>query len=459
MKLWHKLSLVCGSILTVVILLCTAVQLHITSENLLNLTTQRVIEKQQVLADSFREMVNYYSSTEDSPIVRNSLANYCFNIFADDSGVLILDGETLHSDTTISPAEFLPLKNIDSQKQYSGIIDERNYFIVGSGVDLMLAGMPLCFIYVVEDISAVYTQIQQMIVQFLCIGLAAVLLGLLFVVLLVRRSLAPLENLRKTASNIADGNYSQRATVNSQDEIGVLAQNFNAMAEAVETHIEKLTDTAEKQRLFVGAVTHEFKTPLTGILLNADNLKNTYMSEEKQLEALSSIQDQGKWLERLVQKMLKLITVNQDISLKPFSISQLLERVRESSQGILEQRDVILDIQQDDFIIVGDIDLLQSALLNLVDNGSKASLAGGHIVIEASNNIIEVRDFGYGIPREILSHITEPFYIADRSRSKKQGGVGLGLALVQEIVEAHGARLEIESDLGHGTSIRIHFQS
>lgn len=458
MKLHYKISLVCGAILAAVILLCTAVQLHTTSQNLLVMAAERACEKQRVLADSFREMVNYYGSEDDSPAVRRSLMSYCFKRFADGRGVLIADGEVLCGDVGFSPADYLPLGYREGQKHCAAIIGGKQYNIVGSSVDLAQSAAPLCLVFVAEDISDVYAQIASLRAQFLCIGILGLVLGLILVVLLVRRALAPLGALRQTAADIAGGDYGGRADIHTRDEVGALAQSFNAMAEAVQGRIDELTETAERQRLFIGAVSHEFKTPLTGILLNADNLQNAYMAEDEEAEALSAIHSQAAWLEALVQKMLKLITVRQDISVDVFPASRLLERVRESTRGILAGRNINLEIRQTDFEISGDIDLLQSALVNIVDNAAKATADGGEIEISAQGGTITVKDHGHGIAPESLARITEPFYTPDKSRSRRLGGVGLGLALVREIAEAHGAELEIESAPGAGTSVSIIFE-
>ena len=101
---------------------------------------------------------------------------------------------------------------------------------------------------------------------------------------------------------------------------------------------------------------------------------------------------------------------------------------------------------------------MQDVLVNLVDNASKASREGQTVTLSAGETGFAVRDQGCGIPQEEIGRITEPFYMVDRSRSKKLGGVGLGLALVKEIVQAHGGRLEIESTVGEGTTVRVLLQ-
>ena len=312
--------------------------------------------------------------------------------------------------------------------------------------------------YVVEDITGVYESITRMVWRFALIGGVGILLGFVLIGLLVRRSMQPLAVLKTAAGRIAAGGYGERATVLSKDEVGALANDFNRMAEAVENHIGELTETAERQRLFISGVTHEFKTPLTTVILNADTLQNAYMDEEERQTALSYIERQCKWLERITQKLLKLITLKQDIELKPSSVPQLFERVEESMAETLRQRDTRLISECKLNTLSMDADLMQSVLINLVDNASKASAPGQAVTMRAYDDVIEVSDNGIGIPESELARITEPFYVVDKSRSKKLGGSGLGLALVKEIVNAHGAALEIESSVGVGTTIRVRFK-
>ena len=230
------------------------------------------------------------------------------------------------------------------------------------------------------------------------------------------------------------------------------------MAASVEQKISELTETAERQRLFIGGVTHEFKTPLTALLLNADSLQNTYLDEEERIAALSQIEHQARWLEQLVQKLLRLITLEQKPELQAVQVPELLERVKESTAEALAARGVMLETECRADRLMLDADLMQSVLINLVDNAGKASGEGQTVVLSADTSGFTVQDQGCGIPQEEIGRITEPFYMADRSRSKKQGGSGLGLALVKQIVQAHGGRLVIESAPGEGTTVRVALQ-
>lgn len=453
MKLWQKVSLICSAVLTSIVLLMGGLLLREAEQSILDLTYQQSSDKQRNLSASFSEMSNYYLEDSDTKPVEYSLVKYCFSRFADSTCVLMKGSETLYSNVAVDMSRYI-IKGYDAE-QFEEEIGGRQILITGSNVNVRNERYA---VYVVEDITGVYESITRMVWRFALIGGVGILLGFVLIGLLVRRSMQPLAVLKTAAGRIAAGGYGERATVLSKDEVGALANDFNRMAEAVENHIGELIETAERQRLFIGGVTHEFKTPLTTVILNADTLQNAYMDEEERQTALSYIERQCKWLERMTQKLLKLITLKQDIELKPSSVPQLFERVEESMAETLRQRDTRLISECKLNTLSMDADLMQSVLINLVDNASKASAPGQAVTMRAYDDVIEVSDNGIGIPESELACITEPFYVVDKSRSKKLGGSGLGLALVKEIVNAHGAALEIESSVGVGTTIRVRFK-
>lgn len=458
MKLWQKTSLVCIAVLLFIVSACSAVLLIHSKNSILELTYSYARDKQKSLASSFSEMAGYYIAENDSRTVENSLVNYCFSRFADSSSVLMRGDETLYSGVSVNPRAFLPLsENEYSMKIAEREIDGRNVLIAGSLVAVRNTSYA---VYVVEDISTTYNSIVSLAWTFAAVSLAGVLIGAGCIALIMRRSTRPLTSLAKTARQIAGGDYSMRADVHTKDEIGALAGDFNLMAEAVEARIAELTETAERQRLFIGGVTHEFKTPLTALLLHARMLRRANMMEEERDNSLAHIESQCAWLERLVQTLLKLITLEQAILVENVSVAALFEWVRQSTQQALADKGVALIMCCDADTLPMNADLMQSLLINLVDNAAKAYDADAQnktVTLSCYGNVLEVKDFGRGIPKESMERIFEPFYMVDKSRSKKAGGSGLGLALVKQIADAHGARLEVESTLGSGTAVRVVF--
>ena len=391
--------------------------------------------------------------------MENSLVNYCFSRFADSSSVLMRGDETLYSGVSVNPRAFLPLpENEYSMKIAEREIDERNVLIAGSLVAVRNTSYA---VYVVEDISTTYNSIVSLAWTFAAVSLAGILLGAGSIALLMRRSTRPLTALAKTARQIAGGDYSMRADVYTQDEIGALAGDFNLMAEAVEARIAELMETAERQRLFIGGVTHEFKTPLTALLLHSRMLRRANMTDEEKDASLEHIESQCEWLERLVQTLLKLITLEREIERRPCEVDALFDTVRQNTQKSLADRGVTLITHSGGGTLNCNADLIQSLLINLVDNAAKAydaDAADKRVLLTFSNNTIQVKDFGRGIPKEAMERIFEPFYMVDKSRSKKAGGSGLGLALVKRIADAHDAELTVKSGVGKGTTVRVRFQ-
>lgn len=459
MKLWQKTSLICIAVLLFIVSACSAVLLIHSKNSILELTYSYARDKQKSLASSFSEMAGYYLAEGDSLTVETSLVNYCFSRFADSSSVLMRGNETLYSGVSVNPRAFLPLpENEYSMKIAEREIDGRNVLIAGSLVAVRNTSYA---VYVVEDISTTYNSIVSLAWTFAAVSLAGVLIGAGCIALIMHRSTRPLTALAKTARQIAGGDYSMRADVYTQDEIGALAGDFNLMAEAVEAHIAELTETAERQRLFIGGVTHEFKTPLTALLLHSRMLRRANMSEDERNNSLAHIETQCEWLERLVQTLLKLITLEREIERRPCEVDALFDTVRQNTQKSLADRGVTFITHSDGGTLNCNADLIQSLLINLVDNAAKAydaDAADKRVLLTFSNNTIQVKDFGRGIPKEAMERIFEPFYMVDKSRSKKAGGSGLGFALVKRIANAHDAELTVKSGVGKGTTVRVRFQ-
>ena len=460
MKLWKKIALLCSLVLVLVVGASSALLLTQAKDNILDLTYANAEQKQQALVRSFSNMLLYYHEEKDSEAASRALMKYCFTQYADSEAVLLCQGETLSSAVRIDPALYLPLNGASAPRRFTGEVSGRQLLIIGSDARLSVFAhtngeAPPCEIYIVRDITSVYDQLHVLTLQFAVIGAVCITLGLALLALLVRRSLRPLQELQSAAAHIAEGNYTGRVAVSSRDEVGALARDFNVMAESVQQRIGELTETAERQRLFIGGVTHEFKTPLTALLLNADSLQNTWLEEEERSAALSQIEQQARWLEALVQKLLRLITVEQKPELQPVSVPELLQCVQNSTAKVLSAKGVSLltDCRIDTLDL--DADLMQSALVNLVDNAGKASSPGQSVTLIAGEEGFTVKDLGRGIPQDEIARVTEPFYMVDRSRSKKLGGLGLGLALVKEIVHAHGGCLQMESAVGAGTTVKI----
>ena len=269
----------------------------------------------------------------------------------------------------------------------------------------------------------------------------------------------PLKRLSKTARQISGGQLSSRADVSGRDEVGLLAEDFNKMADHLEKTICMLREENESQERFIGSFSHELKTPMTSIIGYADLIRGGTLGAEEQAEAADYIVNEGKRLENLSMKLLNIMTVKYDRSAFVMaSPAVIVQSAAERMTPLYRERNISLQYRTEEGECVLEPDLVCSLVLNLMDNAAKALPENGGCISVIQEMRLEgcrifVRDNGRGIPEESIRHLTEAFYRVDRSRSRRAGGVGLGLALCREIADAHGGYLRFKSRLGTGTVV------
>ena len=387
-----------------------------------------------------------------SETAQRSLALYLFRqyISINSSFVLIRNGETLYNNSNYAVDELL-----GGETEKTMELNGKTLFLaVAEQVNSSSGSYQ---IFLVRDVSSVYADIRSLTLQSVAICCGAFLLSAGVVMFSTFRALRPLKLLQQNAAAIASGVYDRRITVRGHDEISELAVSFNAMAEAVQRQIDAVTAVAEERKLLLGALTHELKTPMTSIIGYSESLLKTKLTQAQKVDAAAYINRECGRLERLTQKMMRLISLSggEEMELAVAPAAALFASVEPTIRDAADREHAAVRFADFGARYAMDLDLMASVLINLVDNACSAGAT--QIDILAEQNVLSVADNGCGIPPELLSRVTQPFFRADKSRSRAQGHAGLGLALVSRIVELHGATLEIESEVGQGTTMRIRF--
>lgn len=286
--------------------------------------------------------------------------------------------------------------------------------------------------------------------------LSAVLILLLF------RLTAPVRNLNKGVRDIAAGAYHQRVKVSGRDEIAELAQDFNKMVDAVAANIKTIQKASKEKENFINNLTHELKTPITAIKGYSEFLNHANSTEEDRRMAVDYIHEHVARLDLLSGKLMELLYLkNEEITLQPVEIAPLFAYVEQMERHYLKAKQITLMKECGAERIYGDPTLLQTLLMNLVENSIKASHNGGEIHLKSYSRqqgiVIEVMDYGKGIPDKDIEKISEAFYVVDKSRSKELGGIGLGLSICSQIARLHHAQLRIESKEHEYTKVSVFF--
>lgn len=311
------------------------------------------------------------------------------------------------------------------------------------------------------DISSVIDAQKSMMIYFQKLYIILLFISFPVIFLLTKGITASIKKVGKAARRIAGGEYSERISTKGKDEIGELASDFNLMAEQVEEKIAELSDVARQKEDFTANFAHELKTPLTSVIGYADMLYQRDLPREEVKSAAGYILNEGMRLESLSLKLMDLFVLDkQDFFLEPLFVQEMFENLRQGIEPVCEKNEVALHLELEECCIEVDFDLFKTMILNLVDNAVKAECEDIWIRGKQGKNFyqIMIKDNGKGIPVNELGRITEAFYMVDKSRSRKQHGAGLGMALVAKIVEIHKAKMKVESDGRTGTEINIAFR-
>ncbi|MEG1011767.1 MAG: HAMP domain-containing sensor histidine kinase, partial [Ruthenibacterium sp.] len=281
----------------------------------------------------------------------------------------------------------------------------------------------------------------------------------------------PIRRLNDVSKAVAAGAYSERVQCDADDEIGELSHSFNAMAQAIEEKIASLELSVRQREDFMGAFTHELKTPMTAMMGYAALLQTDALAPPVRDKALRYIHSETKRLEALSQKLLMLLGLSDEpVTLVPIAVGVLFSCAKNVLNTEPQQRGSIEFWQSEpELYVLADADLLVSLLHNLIENAVHAGGTEESVTVRArrledtmqqAENVqeggsvqIAVTDHGCGIPPEKIARLTEPFYSADKSRSRAQNGSGLGLAICERIARLHGTQLHIESEQGAGTTV------
>jgi two-component system NtrC family sensor kinase len=286
------------------------------------------------------------------------------------------------------------------------------------------------------------------------------LLGALGAALWLFRTLRPLQVLRLRARQLAGGDYGRRIGLGTRDEIGDLAREFDGMAQALQEREQRLIRSERLATVgrIAAQITHEIRNPLASIGLNAeliaDELGSTQQEARRQLTAISAEVDR---LSEITESYLRFVRLPR-LKLEREDPAAIVTSVMEFARAELAQAgiELLLEVAADLPDIAGDENQLRQALLNLVRNAKEAMPSGGRVrvVLDAPTPdkvCLSVSDTGAGISPEHVGRVFEPFF------STKDKGTGLGLALVQQILNEHGGRVEVTSGPATGTTFLMTF--
>lgn len=320
-----------------------------------------------------------------------------------------------------------------------------------------------------QDETKAKTIIKQASIGLIILGLVIIGIVSLLSFIFIKQITASLSQIMNTAKKIAAGDFSQETLpVTSADEMGQLAIVFNKMTESLKeiiTEKQKVLQLEELNRLqddFLATVSHDLSTPITTIMGYATILKNKNVGtlNASQLRYADSIIKSCKYFAYLVDNLLSTVRIRTGKIIGPKTAISLKEIIFDTSEllkSVIEEKNIHLSIDaHQEVVFEGDKDALKQLFANLISNAVKFTSPGGNIKItiyEDKEINVSVIDNGRGIPPERIPFLCEKF-----TKYGDEKGMGLGLHISKKIVEAHGGKIFIESEVGKGTKVSFSLQ-
>lgn len=403
---------------------------------------ERGSERYQAMRNLFVTYTNYYSKGN----VRLALSQ---------------NGQLLFFNFPGGKVPTLPDVKIDGENRVFATHkqDDREYLTVTGAMPAPYQEFTLTYFYDCTDIVQSWRKMTIVLFSF-GVGLSVMFSGCL--ILVIRRVFRPLKQISTAAKSIAHGQYANRLPVKGSDELAEMSENFNHMANEIQSQILQLQEAAEQKQRFIDNLAHELRTPLTSIYGYAEYMNKAALSDEDKQDCTAYIMKESRHMQNISNRLLDLATLRTDpIFHTAVPVEELFAKLRQTMQVYTQGKDIRFHSTASFDTLTGDPDLLENLLWNLLENAVKACGESGEITLEAfleqDQKKIRICDTGKGIPTEHLARISEPFYRVDKARSRAMGGAGLGLALCQQIAGLHHAELAFFSEPEKGTEVLLTF--
>ncbi len=304
------------------------------------------------------------------------------------------------------------------------------------------------------------SEIQDMLSIFRVViiysALAIVLLAGVGGMFLANRTLQPVDHITDIAREIGEGDLSRRINVQSEDELGRLASTLNGM-------IARLEEAFQKQRQFAADASHELRTPLAIIQAESSLALDRKRTQAEYRRSLDLVSQEVTYMSGIIGKLLLLArdgAAGEPLNFQEVNVKDLFTELSSDVEALAQEKGVAFNLgPMDNLTVKGDRFGLRQLFLNILDNAIRYTPSGGTVssslVRKNGSALVSISDTGIGIPAEDLPFIFDRFYRVDKARSRTDGGMGLGLAIANSIAKLHGGGIEVESQVGQGSTFHI----
>ncbi len=356
---------------------------------------------------------------------------------------LLQNGETITGEALPTAQKLPELLNTETRATLLDGVSER--LLIAHALDGEIT------LLTALDVSPVYALRRELLRGAAALGLIGLALAGALAIWISGVLTRPLSQLADAAAKLADGDYAAPLPAAKNDEMNALIRAFSRMSAAIDERETALRTQAEERQALIDALAHEMRTPLTAILGGARLLQQSRLSGSQQSELLDTMAREASRLSTMDERLLLLTRLDHEApAFAPFDSQAMAREALSVFDGVR--------LEGDGAVFVGERELTILLLRNLVVNAQRA---GGKEAVRVTLHPdgFDVTDYGCGMTKEQIARAFEPFYKADKARTRSAGGAGLGLPLCRKIARLHHGELHMESEIGRGTRVCYRFDT
>ena len=446
----HRISYSVGGIVLAAFLICGSVLFGTLYYQLSQARTQEVVDgllnrgntHRDVLVDSYNQTTMRHVSMME--------ADSSFTVVITDA-----DGKQLEASRPLSNKIKSMLEHTDfDYRQQGKIVTMRDFLMTDSPITI--DGIHRGHVFMFASKTIVDHVLDPLKQQFFQVSLLALFLAGAASIWTTRLISRPLIQMEEATARLLEGEGGE-LPINRKDELGQLARSIQQLKQDL--------DFLNRERSeFLASVSHELRTPLTYIKGYADILERQTLTPDEQQRYITIIREESQQMNEWIEQLFWLARIDANaftMERKPIDIEELIHQVIRLVRKEIEQENVSLEIKGERLQVMGDAQQLRQMIMNIIENARRHTSSGKIIVrygVNEAGAFIQIEDTGEGIAAESLPHVTKRLYRTEASRSRKHGGTGIGLSIVEAIAQVHGAELIIKSQFGQGTQVTLQWK-
>ncbi|WP_449355700.1 ATP-binding protein [Virgibacillus natechei] len=453
--MFNKLSFKIGLLFFVFILVIETFLFLILYTNLANDRIEEVMDNLLARGNTHSDVLedNFESPTLEHVGLMESASDYVV-IITDATGNILINSDPIEEEML----DVMEHTDYEDMPNGGEIVEDRwtekEYIVTDSPINIDGAHQGHVFMF--AHTNTVKRIVDQLSDQFFVTGIITVLLTIITIFILSRFITLPLIKIKEATEQLSEGRNRVELSKERKDELGELANSITKLS-------QDLDRLRNERNEFLASISHELRTPLTYIKGYADIISRPDITDLDREEYIGIIREETEQLNVLIKNLFELAKMDQNkfvIKREKVVLGELIQSLADRIRPAYTEKNISFLVNcPNDTVAYVDSKRFQQVLLNILDNARKHSLAGSQVKLEVSETNqyvkISITDNGEGIPKKDLPNIFDRLYRVEKSRSRKSGGTGLGLAIAKEIIESHGGSIEVQSELGEGTSVII----